>query len=216
MQGKTGDVARNRRRIISDALKRAQEHFDVPRDSILKPTASITLTGGERVVARHIDFEDERVELIVTAKDGYFDTVITHVDDITAIRISDDGRRKHVEPANAEFVMKKLIGEVIENKLCPLLSDDVDLRELVRTEKGLDRIEDAAAYAKDDNLPGVIADAIDHGKFRLGELSETHRDALCHVFATSAARELVEGSWKPFVREVDWMAAIVASAKKPA
>ena len=214
MQSNTGDVATTRRRIISDGLKLAQEHFDIPKGSVIKPMATVTLTGGERVVTRNIKLDDERVELLVMARDGLFDTVITHVDDITAVRITDDGRRKHVDPANADFVMKKFIAEIIEKEICPLLSDETSLRDLVRTSKDLARIEEAATIANDDNLPGVIADAIDHGKERLGDLSQSHKDALCHSFAQAAAREMVESTWSPFIREIDWMAAIVAGSKK--
>lgn len=198
------DAMDARRRIIVDALKAAVEHLDVPRGDVRKPIVGISLKDGQVIEARHVETDGLRVALLSATREGQFDTIVTHVDDVSAVRIVDDGKRRHIDPMNYDPARKKLIKRIIDENLYPTLPDEMNLRQLISTEEGRARIEEAAIAIGDDHLIDSVVDAIQQGRTSISELEERHRQAICRAFADQTVQKAVEASYRPYIREGEW------------
>lgn len=198
------DAMDARRRIIVDALKAAVDHLDVPRGDVRKPIVTVSLKDGQIIEARHVEIDDVRVALLSATREGQFDTIVTHVDDISAVRIVDDGKRRHIDPMNFDPARKKLVRKIIDENLYPTLPDEMNLRQLISTEEGRARIEEAAIAIGDDHLIDSVVDAIQQGRTSISELDERHRQAICRAFADQTVQKAVEASYRPYIREGEW------------
>jgi hypothetical protein len=89
------------------------------------------------------------------------------------------------------------------------------LRELISTEDGLKRIEEAAETTGDNHIIEAVADAIDQGRTRISDLDEAHRKAICAAFASEAVRRAAIDTYRPFIRECDWLDSALERMTSP-
>lgn len=202
---KKTDEARNARRTL---IAEARAYLYRPSDLNRQASALVMLSNGKEMVARHIDEFDGMVHIISSMSNSRFDRTIVHIDDVTAIKLVDDGIGRTIQPSDVEAALIRFAEKMVKEEVCKGPAADDRLKSLYAQEGGMACFEaaaEAAEAAGHFDLIDRVAELIGKNA-TLGDLEADDQALIHNVFAMAAAKAALEQTYEPYGLEREWIA----------